>query len=296
VQRLETSIAIAVVPAFALLALFLGLYLGQLRIYEDGEPPQGLRIINAFADFTYKRRVFEVLLDVVLIALAYYGAYVLRWDGRLDAEQLGIFLNTLPIVIIIEMTVFLIGGIYRGLWRYAGINDLVVIAKSVVIGAMASALAVFFMYSFSGPSRAVLLLNGLLILLLMSASRLSFRVLKQMLVLVARPRVEGVPVLIYGAGDGGELIARECRKNPQLRYQAVGFLDDNLFKQGQKILGLPVLGGVDRLDEILERTNAQGLLISSASVLVNGNAEKARTICQERGIWIRRLRLEFVEA
>ena len=61
VRLLETSIAIAVVPAFALLALFLGLYLGQLRIYEDGEPPQGLRIINAFADFTYKRRIFEVL-------------------------------------------------------------------------------------------------------------------------------------------------------------------------------------------------------------------------------------------
>ena len=265
VQRLETSIAIAVVPAFALLTLFLGLYLGQLRIYEDGEPPQGLRVINAFADFTYKRRVFEVLLDVVLIALAYYGAYVLRWDGRLDAEQLGIFLNTLPIVIIIEMTVFLIGGVYRGLWRYAGINDLVVIAKSVVIGALASALAVFFMYRFSGPSRAVLLLNGLLILLLMSASRLSFRVLKQMLVGRANLHPDARPVLIYGAGDGGELLIREILNNPDHRYAPVGFIDDDDRKAGKLIHGYRIFK-IGQLPDLIRAHGVNEVLISSIKV------------------------------
>jgi hypothetical protein len=102
-RGLETTVVLVLVPLFALLLLFVGLYLGKVRVYEEGEQPQGVRIINALADFSYKRRVFEVLLDVALIALAYYGAFVLRWDGRLPDEQLQIFLRTLPLVIIIQM-------------------------------------------------------------------------------------------------------------------------------------------------------------------------------------------------
>ena len=138
VRFVETTWALAIVPVFALVVLFLGLYLGKVRIHEEGEQPASLRIINAIAGFSYKRRVFEVLLDVVLVTLAYYGAYVLRWDGRLPDEQLSIFVRTLPLVIIVEMSVFLVGGVYRGLWRYAGINDLIVIARSALAGAALS--------------------------------------------------------------------------------------------------------------------------------------------------------------
>jgi UDP-GlcNAc:undecaprenyl-phosphate GlcNAc-1-phosphate transferase len=268
VRLLETSIALLFVPAFALLALFLGLYLGKVRIYEEGEQPRGLRVINAFTNFTYKRRVFEVLLDVVLIALAYYGAYVLRWDGNLDAEQLGIFLNTLSIVIIIEMAFFLMGGVYRGLWRYAGINDLVVIARSVVAGAAASAFVVFSMYRFSGPSRAVLLLNGLLILLLMSASRLSFRLLKQMLVGRASLHPDARPVLIYGAGDGGELLIREILNNPDHRYAPVGFIDDDDRKAGKLIHGYRIFES-GQLPDLIRAHGINEVLISSLKVPEN---------------------------
>ncbi len=265
VRVLETSIALALVPGFALLTIFLGLYLGKVRILEGGEQPRGLRLIDAFADFTYKRRIFEVLLDVILIALAYYGAYVLRWDGNLDQEQLGIFLRTLPIVIIIELVCFLIGGVYRGLWRYAGISDLVVIARSVMAGALAGAMAVFLMYRFSGPSRAVLLLNGLLILLLMSGSRLSFRVLREMIGGRANLHPDARPVLIYGAGDGGELLIREILNNPDHRYAPVGFIDDDDRKAGNLIHGYRIFKS-GQLPDLIRAHGISEVLISSLKV------------------------------
>jgi UDP-GlcNAc:undecaprenyl-phosphate/decaprenyl-phosphate GlcNAc-1-phosphate transferase len=287
VRLLETSIALALVPGFALLTIFLGLYLGKVRIYEEGEQPRGLRLIDAFADFTYKRRVFEVLLDVIMIAMAYYGAYVLRWDGNLDQEQLGIFLRTLPIVIIIELVCFLIGGVYRGLWRYAGISDLVVIARSVMAGAVASAIAVFLMYRFSGPSRAVLLLNGLLILLLMSGSRLSFRVLREMIVGRANLHPDAKPILIYGAGDGGELLIREILNNPDHRYAPVGFIDDDDRKAGKLIHGYRIFKS-GQLPDLIRMHGISEVLISSLKV-PESKIEKLRNL----GVALRKMSIRI---
>jgi len=75
----------------------------------------------------------------------------------------------------------------------------------------------------------------------------------------------------------------------------MGFLDDDPHKQGRLVLGLPVLGEADRLAEILQRQQVQGLIISSPSILANGRAEVIRTVCEEQEVWIKALRLEFVE-
>jgi UDP-GlcNAc:undecaprenyl-phosphate GlcNAc-1-phosphate transferase len=265
VRVLETTVVLALVPICALSILFLGLYLGKVRVYEGGEQPQGPRIINALADFTYKRRVFEVLLDVLLVALAYYGALVLRWDGNLPAEQLAIFVNTLPLVITIQMAFFLVGGVYRGMWRYAGINDLLVIAKSTVAGAAVSAVVIFLIYSFQGPSRAVALLHMILLLVLMSASRLSFRLLRALIVGRQAANPDARPVLIYGAGDGGELLIREITNNPVHCYAPVGFIDDDTRKTGKLIHGYRIFRS-NQLPELMRTYGVSEVLISSLKV------------------------------
>jgi UDP-GlcNAc:undecaprenyl-phosphate GlcNAc-1-phosphate transferase len=265
VRWLETTVVLALVPLFALLVLFLGLYLGKVRVYEEGEQPEGIRIINAIADFSYKRRVFEVLLDVALIALAYYGAFVLRWDGRLPDEQLQIFLKTLPLVIIIQMVFFLLGGVYRGLWRYVGINDLLIIARSVVAGATVSTIVIFVMYWFRGPSRAVALLDLLLLLVFVSVSRVSFLLLKALIVGRGTLDPDAKPVLIYGAGDGGELLIREILNNPGHRYAPVGFIDDDGRKAGKKIHGYRIFDSND-LPNLIQAYGISEVLISSFKV------------------------------
>ena len=265
VRWLETTVVLVLVPLFALLVLFLGLYLGKVRVYEEGKQPDGIRVINAIANFSYKRRIFEVLLDVALIALAYYGAFVLRWDGRLPDEQLQIFLKTLPLVIIVQIAFFLLGGIYRGLWRYVGINDLLIIARAVVAGATVSTIVIFLMYWFRGPSRAVALLDMLLLLVFVSVSRVSFLLLKALIVGRGALDPDAKPVLIYGAGDGGELLIREILNNPEHRYTPVGFIDDDGRKAGKKIHGYRIFDSND-LPSLIDAYGIDEVLISSFKV------------------------------
>ena len=296
IESLSYTLSLVVVPLVTLFLALFTAYLAQVEIVAAEEARQKVlerRFPALLVSLTYKRRLLEVILDFFIVSFAYYLAFVIRFDFVLDDFNMQLYLASLPLVLTATYSAFFLFGIYRGVWRYTSLEDLVRLAKGVGGGALLAVIGILLVYRFVGYSRVVFVLYPLFLFLDVAGSRFSFRLFA---LLMARPQVEGVPVLIYGAGDGGELVARECRRNPQLSYQAVGFLDDNLYKQGQRILGLPVLGGVDRLEEILEHTKAQGLLISSASVLVNGNAEKARTICQERGIWIRRLHLEFVEA
>ncbi len=265
VRWLEITVVLVLVPLFALLVLFLGLYLGKVRVYEEGEQPEGIRILDAITDFSYKRRIFEVLLDVALIALAYYGAFVLRWDGHLPDEQLRIFLKTLPLVIIVQIVFFLLGGIYRGLWRYVGITDLLMIARAVVAGSTVSTIVIFVMYWFRGPSRAVALLDLLLLLVFVSVSRVSFLALKALIVGRANTDPTARPVLIYGAGDAGELLIREILNNPDHRYTPVGFIDDDDRKAGKKIHGYRIFDSND-LPNLIRAYGISEVLISSFKV------------------------------
>jgi UDP-GlcNAc:undecaprenyl-phosphate GlcNAc-1-phosphate transferase len=263
VNALET--AVVLVPVFALSILFLGLYLGKVRVYQDGQQPQSPRLINALVDFTYKRRVFEVLLDVVLIALAYYGALALRWDGYIPPDQMAIFTRTLPLVITIQMIFLLAGGVYGGLWRYAGINDLLVIARAVGAGGAVSALVVLIMYNFQGPSRAVALLHMILLVAFMSVSRLSFRLLRVLIVGRVAVKPGAKPVLIYGAGDGGDLLIREILNNPTHCYAPVGFIDDDARKAGKLIHGYRIFGS-HQLPELIDTYGVDEVLVSSVKV------------------------------
>jgi UDP-GlcNAc:undecaprenyl-phosphate GlcNAc-1-phosphate transferase len=242
-----------------------GLYLGKVRVYEAAEPPPANTIIRVLADFSYKRRIFEVMLDLVLVVLAYYGAYLLRFDGDLGGDQLAILKRTLPVVIVIQMLCFLIGGMYRGIWRYAGIADLLTIGKSVFASLVLTSCAVMGMYGFRGPSRAVLVLDGLLLLFFVGASRVSFRLLRTAIVGRSNHRPDAKPVLIYGAGDGGELLIREIINNPDHLYTPIGFIDDDQRKAGKLIHGIRVFDARE-VQDLVRAHSVCEVLVSSLKV------------------------------
>jgi len=125
-----------------------------------------------------------------------------------------------------------------------------------------------------------------------AGSRLSFRLFG---LAVARTRKEKIPVLVYGAGDGGEVVVRECRKNSHVEYQPIGFLDDDPSKEGRTLAGLRIFGGAEKLPEILQQKKVEGCIISSPKILANGHAEQLRSVCEEQGLWVKQLRLDFVE-
>lgn len=265
VRQMQIQVMVAVLAVFLLLLVSLGLYLSKVRVYEDGTAPPNSAMLRALVGFTYKRRVFEILLDVVLIALAYQSAFLLRFDGRIPGEQMEIFLRTLPLVVALEMSFLLIGGVYSGLWRYVSTSDLVVLGRSGALGAVVSALFVFGMFGWSGPSRAVFVLNALLLMVFVAVSRFSFRLLRTVIVGKKGFHPDARPVFIYGAGDRGELLIRELLNSREYRYAPVGFIDDDLTKVGKVIHGVPIFPSA-RLEELIERHSVRDILISSPKV------------------------------
>ncbi|MBI1737073.1 MAG: hypothetical protein HYR51_18030 [Candidatus Rokubacteria bacterium] len=289
VRFVGAEMALLVIPAFGLVVLFLGLHLGTLAIYDqtDRVPPHST-ILQALSDVHHKRRIFEVLLDVVLIALAYYASYLLRFDGRFPPEQFVIFVETVPLVIGVQLAAFLVTGMYRGLWRYVGLDDLVGIARSVGIGVACCAVPVFWLYGVGGmrgASRVVFVLDAILVFLFVGASRLSFRLLRSLIgrAVVAAPGRR--PVLIYGAGDGGELLVRELMNNAHYGFAPVGFIDDDQRKVGKHLHGLPIYNR-DGLRDVIQTLGVTEVVVSTAKV-----PESYVQQLRDEGVSLKRMRI-----
>ena len=289
------SLSLAILPLVLLLFTLFTAYLAQVEVVsaeEEQRKREQQPLTVLLSRLTYKRRLLEVLLDFLVIASAYYLAFGLRFEFHMTDPLVSLYLQSLPVVIIATYMTTYLCGIYRGIWRYTGLEDLVGIFKGVACGTLLSMVVLAIFYGFAGFSRIVLVFYGVLLFLGMAGSRLSFRLFG---LLFSGTRKEKIPVLIYGAGDGGEAVVRECRKNSGLAYRPVGFLDDDPQKEGRTVLGLRIFGDMERLPEIVQHEKVEGCIISSPSILANGHAERIRSICREQGLWMKRLRLEIVE-
>jgi UDP-GlcNAc:undecaprenyl-phosphate GlcNAc-1-phosphate transferase len=294
VREMSLDVSLAVIIGFTILLTLLGVYLAGVKVYDE-EEVKAAREKPLFAfliDLSYKRRVFEVLLDLVLIVLAYYGAYVLRFGSIEESGTWLIFLRTLPVLLFVKMAAFLVMGVYRGIWRYTSIDDLVVFVKAVVVGSIASMLAILVAFRFEGVSRTVFFVDAVIMLMLLAGSRMAFRLFRQ--ILPTQTSREGCRVLIYGAGDGGELLLRELLNNRDLQYTPVGFVDDDPNKKGKVIHGFRVFGGNGMLLRVCREQRVEEVLISSSRFSDERIAEIMRE-CEAEQISLKRMRIRIEE-
>ena len=295
IKSVSYSLSLALLPIVIISFTLFTAYLAEVEIVsaEEARQKQSQKKLTVLlSGLTYKRRVLEVLLDLMVISFAYYLAFNLRFEFELSDALVTLFLTSLPLVVTATYTGFFLFGIYRGLWRYTGLEDLVRIGKAVACGTVLSMAALILVSRFAGYSRIVFIVYGLLLFLGVAGSRLSFRLFA---LFMGRSQRQTVPVLIYGADDRGEIVVRECRKNSSVEYRPVGFLDDDPWKAGRSVAGLRIFGGAEKLAEIIQREKVAGCIISSPAILANGHAEQIRSLCEEQGLWIKQLRLEFVE-
>ena len=280
------DLSLLVVPTFALAVIILGFYLGKVSVVRGAQ--RSSNMFALIADFGHKRRVFEVLLDVCLIVIAYYGAFVLRWDGSVPLDQRIIFFETLPLLLAVELAGLLIGGVYSGLWHYTGVEDLIKIGRSTILSGVCSFVAILAAYGFSGPSRGALALNTILLLLLVAGSRISFRVIRS-LVLAQRsaPVREGNKVAIYGAGDSGELLIRELLSSGDYDFVPVAFVDDDARKVGKKLHGVQIYP-VEELPQLVANHGVREVVVSSRKVPTN-RIEKVQAL----GLKLKRLSIKI---
>lgn len=293
VQRMKLDVSLAAIAGFTVLLTLLGVYLAGVKVYDQSEEAQALKdksLYTFLVDLSYKRRIFEVLLDVVLIVLAYWSAYAIKFGAFSSSEAWNLFLRTVPVLVFVKMATFLAIGVYRGLWRYTGVDDLIVFVKAVVISSVLSVMVVLFAFRFEGFSRTAFVLDGILMLLFLAGSRMAFRLFRQLL---PNGKVaEGRRVFIYGAGDGGELLLRELQNNRELCYAPVGFLDDDPAKNGKVIHGLKVFAANGDLTQICRQHAVDELLISSSKVSEERVQEIARN-CFDQQIGVKRMRISI---
>jgi UDP-GlcNAc:undecaprenyl-phosphate GlcNAc-1-phosphate transferase len=296
VRQVKPDVSLALLAAFILVLTLLGVYLAGVKGYDEEDDLRAARDKPPFAflvDFSYKRRIFEVLLDVVLIVLAYWSAYAVKFEPFSDSPAWKLFLRTLPVLVVVRLGAFLLFGVYRGIWRYTSIDDLMAFAKAVAAGSLVSLVIVLFKFRFQGFSRAIFVIDALVMLMLLAGSRVAFRFFRQ--VLPAGSGDQGQRVLIYGAGDAGELLLRELLNNRELSYAPVGFIDDDPKKLGKVIHGFRVFGGNGMLGKIIVDHQIEQLLISTPRISEARLAEIARE-CEARNIELKRLsiRLESI--
>ena len=283
----------ALIGFFTLVLVILGVYLSKVKVYESEDEEQAVQENAVFAfllNVSHKRRIFEVFLDALLITLAYYSAWALLFRSFEDSTSWELFLKTLPLLILIKLGAFLAVGVYRGLWRYTSIGDLITFTKGVVLGSILSILAVLLVYRFQGFSRTVFILDGILLLLAVVGSRMAFRVIRQVLPLPMAG--EGTKVLIYGAGDGGEMVLRELNNNPDWNYSCVGFIDDDPLKKDKLIHGLKVYDGNGTIDEVCRQKEIAEILISVRK-LPPEKLKKIREMCRDTNVMLKRAQIKI---
>jgi len=200
--------------------------------------------------------------DLAMIPLAWMSAYWLRFNlGEIPEPMWHYGVWDLLIVIPVQALVFRFFGLYRGVWRFASLPDLVRILKSVVVGTTLSLVVVFVLTRLEGVPRSVPVLYATLLVVFLSGPRFMYRWLKD-----HRFRLRpGRRVLIVGAGKGGELLVRDMMRSREPGYQPIAFVDDDEAKWGKEILGVRVLGSTDRMISLVEELEIEVIVFALPS-------------------------------
>jgi FlaA1/EpsC-like NDP-sugar epimerase len=205
------------------------------------------------ATFSISNRRLAILHDLLMIPLAWIGAYWLRFNlGVIPAFYLESALENLLIVLVFQGVVFRYFGLYRGVWRFASLPDLIRIAKAVIVGIAFSATILFLTTRMDGVPRSVFPLYGLLLIALLGAARFIVRWSKDRGIYGDNAK----RVLIVGAGRAGEMLVRDLLRTRDELYIPIGFVDDNKSKQGREIHGVRVLGACDEIIDFSDRQYA----------------------------------------
>jgi FlaA1/EpsC-like NDP-sugar epimerase len=252
-------------PPMVMIFAIIGLFMMDLTF--DSRPPGiAYGYVQGAARFIlsigYRRRVVEMVFDLSLIGTAFFGANLLRRDFVLSERDAVMLTKQAVWILMPTYGAFLIAGVYRGIWRYAGISELIRFANgSVLTGIFLELMLLFTPFHVSGSS--VVVLYVVLLFNLLVLTRMSFRLLRSVIHGLAESRQR---VLIVGAGVAGAAAAHYVFSGQNRHVKMVGFVDDDHFKLGKVISGHRVLGNLDDLEMLHEKCHFDEIMLAVESI------------------------------
>jgi FlaA1/EpsC-like NDP-sugar epimerase len=205
------------------------------------------------------RTIVATLHDILVAVLAWMLAYWLRFNFDMPAQYSSAMLRNLTWVVGLQAIVFLVFGLYRGIWRFASIPDLRRIGLAVAASALAVTTLLFMLDRMRDVPRSVLVLDPILLILLMGGSRFLYRAWKDGL-LLSLGQLGASPVVVMGAGAAAAALLRDLARDS--RWRVVGLLDDDLAKTGLRLHGVPVLGALDALEHYVKRFDVKSVIVA----------------------------------
>jgi UDP-GlcNAc:undecaprenyl-phosphate GlcNAc-1-phosphate transferase len=296
VESLDYAVSLLLIPVLLIVFTLLTAYLARIKVVESSTPVHPGRITRLMIGLTGRGRILEIALDFLIISVAYYLAFWLYFGFDADILGMEIFVRALPLAFASAYAAFFIFGIYSRVWQYIGLRDLPRFFGAALGAGILLGVGAHFLFPGQYPL-SILFLFGIFIFLGLATSRASFRLLDQVYTQRhATPPDQAADVLIFGAGDQGVLALEWLGNQPQNAFRVVGFLDSDPFKRGRQIQGVPVLGGLDELETILDRHPAQGIILpSEAQSRKFQQSATGVEICRKRGIWIKQMEIRLEE-
>lgn len=231
-----------------------------------------------------RRRVISlclVLLDAVIVTIVPFISLYLRFEGYVDTRYVDMILSYLPEIVVVRVATFYLFGLYHRLWRYASIPELLGIVGSVTVS---TCIITVYMYATGAIlPRSIPVINWLLVILLIGASRLFVRILHMSR---QKHRENYTNTLIVGAGDAGAMIAREISQRYYDTKKLVGFIDDDSYKHNQMLLGAKVLGNCQEINRITDENQINEIIIAIPSL---GGAQLREIVynCKQTGCTVK---------
>lgn len=228
-----------------------------------------------------------IVLDIIAIVMAYVISYLFRFEFTLTGVLWQQILSTLPLLLIIKLSIFIWCGLYSGMWRYTSISDVIKIAKAVFLSSGIVVCLILFSNRFSSFSRAVFFLDGSFTFFFLCLNRGLIRYFFQnqdllISLFATNAKREAKRLLLIGAGRAAEKLIREVHENTSIHYDIVGLIDDDPRKHGMTIHDIPVLGPVSYLPEVIARVRVDELLIAIAAIS-SQDMRKLIDACRQTG-------------
>ncbi|MBI5967025.1 MAG: hypothetical protein HY882_04100 [Deltaproteobacteria bacterium] len=278
--------------ALLLIAIAIASYVGIKKLqYNEIQVLRNGALLPLFDTPLISQRILKTFFDLAFIAFSYYLAFLLRFEGEFDQSIKKYYLSTVPLVVSLKLLIFCAAGLYRGVWQYTGIADLMRVGKAVVLACVTTAIFLWMIPAFGVMSWAVFVIDFNLLFLMVLGLRSSFRILEHLHEFTDQ---QGKKVLIYGVGMHSMPALKEFIHNPRLKFSPVGFIDDEEQNQGIQVDCYPVLGSLDSLEQILQSTPISEIIVSRSDI-PRERLSRLAQICSDRGISLKRFQTRLEE-